>query len=148
MYYSLLNFKLKQEGKYALAIKKYGKITEFLENETYDLEEEKESSKKLRLAANLNIAACCLKTKDFRKAIEACNKALEFDANNEKGLFRLAQAYFGISEFEEAIKYFKTVTEVNPANKDAFNQLTLSQQKLKESRENEKKLYAKMFASK
>ena len=129
-------------------MKKYGKIVEFLENETYDLEEEKESSKKLRLAANLNIAACCLKTKDYRKAIDSCNKALGLDAKNEKGLFRMAQAYFGISEFEDAIKYFKIVTEVNPANKDALNQLALSQQKLKESHENEKKLYAKMFASK
>ena len=55
-----------KEGKYQSALKKYKKIIDFLQNETYDLAEETATSNKIQLAANLNIAACYLKLKEFR----------------------------------------------------------------------------------
>jgi FK506-binding protein 4/5 len=112
----------------------------------YELDEDKETSKKLQLAANLNIGACCLKTKDYRDVIEACNKALEIDTKNEKGLFRMAQAYFGLGEFNEAIFYFNRVLEVNPDNKEAISHIALSRRKLQEYHEKEKAMYTKMFS--
>lgn len=128
-------------------MKKYSKIVDFLKNEVYDLDEEKSSSVKLQLAANLNAAACHLKLKNFRKAIEACEKALELDATSEKGLFRMAQGYFGLSEFEDAIKYFSKVVEINPENKEANHFVALSKQKVKEAHDKEKALYSKMFSA-
>jgi tetratricopeptide (TPR) repeat protein len=136
-----------KEGKYTSAVKKYKKIVDYLQNEVYDLEEEKASANKFLLAAHLNLAACYLKTKEFKNAIESCNKALELDAKNEKGLFRMAQAYFGLAEFQDAIKYFNQVLETNPTNKDASNQVALCQQKVKEYHQKEKALYSKMFSA-
>lgn len=128
-------------------MKKYDKIVDFLQNEVYDLDEEKSSSVKLQLAANLNVAACHLKLKNYRQAIDACEKALEHDANSEKGLFRMAQGYYGLSEFDDAIKYFSKVAEINPDNKEANHFMALSKQKVKEAHEKEKALYSKMFSA-
>lgn len=113
----------------------------------YDLDEEKSTSVKLQLAANLNVAACHLKLKNYRQAADACQKALDLDASSEKGLFRMAQAYYGLSEFEEAIKYFSKVVEINPENKEANHFVALSKQKVKEAHEKEKALYSKMFSA-
>lgn len=134
-------------AKYNIAAKKYSKIVDFLQNETYDLDEEKQASEKLQLAANLNLAASYLKTKEYRKAADSCEKALKFDAKNEKGLFRLAQAYFGLGEYEEALNYYNKVLEINADNKEASHFIALTKQKIKEANEQEKALYSKMFAA-
>lgn len=137
----------KKEGKFDLASKKYSKIVDFLSGEIYDTDEEKESSHRLQLAANLNVAACCLKTKEYRRAIESCEKALKLDEKNEKGMFRMGQAYYGEGEYEEAIKWFGRVVEANAENKEAVSLISLSRQKIKEAHEKEKALYSKMFSA-
>lgn len=136
-----------KEGKYGLALKKYKKIIDFLQNEVYDSEEEKAKCSKILLASHLNVAACLLKTKEFKQVIESCSKALEIEETNEKGLFRMAQALFGMTEFQDALAYFNRVLEVNPSNKDAVNHIAMCKQKIKEYHEKEKALYAKMFAA-
>ena len=135
----------KKEGNFASAIKKYERIVEYLQNEVYDLDEEKASADKLKVAANLNIAMCCLKSKEYRKAIEACGKVLELEPKNEKALFRTGEAYFGLAEFEDAIKSFTQLVEANPENKEAVNRLALCKKQMKEYHDKEKKLYSKMF---
>lgn len=134
-------------GNYLSALKKYNKIVDYLQSETFEVETEKETCSKLKLAANLNIAACCLKTKEYRQVIEACNKAIELDTNSEKAYFRMAQAYYGLTEFDDAVKYFRKVLEINPSNKDATTHIALSQQQLKAEKSKEKNLYAKMLSS-
>lgn len=133
------------EKKYSLAVKRYQKIIEYLQNEVYDLEEQQTKSNKLQLAAHLNLGASFLKLKEYRNAMESCEKALALEAKNEKGLFRLGQAYFGMGEEEKAIGQFNKVLEVNPANKDASNQILLCKKKIKENSEKEKQMYSRMF---
>ena len=53
----------------------------------------------------------------------------------------------GLIEFEDAIKYFRKVLEINPSNKDATTHIALSQQQLKAEKSKEKNLYAKMMSS-
>lgn len=118
-----------------------------MEHEVYDKDEQKEKSKQLQLAARLNIAACHLKLKSYRQCIDSCNKALELDSRNEKSLFRMAQAYQGECEFDEAIKYYNKVLEVNADNKEAAHSISICRQKIKEYSQKEKALYSKMFAS-
>ena len=101
----------------------------------------------MQLAAHLNLAASFLKMKEYRNAIESCEKALGLEPKSEKGLFRLGQAYFGLGQEKEAIETFAKVLEVNPANKDATNQILLCKQKVKENNEKEKALYQKMISS-
>lgn len=136
-----------KRGKYELAIKKYSKVPEFLKDEVFDLEKDKENADKLQLAAYLNLAMCNLKLKNFNDAKDACNSALKFDPKNEKGLFRLGQAYTGMGEYDEAIKNFEQVVENNSENKDAANQILGCKQKIKESKTKEKALYSKMMSA-
>jgi tetratricopeptide (TPR) repeat protein len=82
----------------------------------------------------------------IRLAIETCNKVLEFDPKSEKGLYRLASAYFGLSEYQDAIEHAKKLVEVNPENKDAVHLLALSKQKVVEYQKKEKSMYSKMFS--
>lgn len=113
----------------------------------FDNDENKTKANQLLLAAHLNIAACELKLSENSKAIESCEKALKLDSNNEKALFRIAQAHLNLSNFEEAIKYFNRVLEANQDNAEARKQLAITKQKYKEYNDREKKLYAKMFAN-
>jgi len=136
-----------KEQKYALAIKKYSKIPEYLSAEVFDLEKDKEHADKLQLAAYLNLAMCNLKLKNFNDALEVCKKALELDEKNEKGLFRMAQSYLGTGDYDEAIKYFEKVLEFNAENKDATNQILSCKQKIKENKTKEKALYSKMMSA-
>jgi FK506-binding protein 4/5 len=90
---------------------------------------------------------CNLKLKEYNQVIEVCKKALELDDKNEKGLFRMAQAYFGNNDYDEAINYFNKVLEVNKDSKDAANQILFCKQKIKESTMKEKALYSKMMSA-
>lgn len=130
-----------------MAAKKYAKIIDFLDTQVYDTDEEKDNSRRLQLAANLNLAACYLKTKEYRRAADSCEKALKLEETSEKGLFRMGQAYFGLAEYEEAIKWFGKVLETNKENKEAASLISSCRQKIKETHEKEKALYSKMFSA-
>jgi len=136
-----------KQGKYQLAVKKYSKIEEFLKDEVFDLDSDKERAVKLQLAAQLNLAMCYLKLKMFSEARDAAKAALVFDEKNEKGLFRLAQAFMGMGENEEAIKNFEKVIEMNAENRDATHQIALCKQKIKENKSREKAMYSKMMSA-
>lgn len=80
-------------GKWEMAARCYKKITTYLEYEGDFREEElKKKRDEMILAAHLNLSLCHMKTGDYKAAIEAADKALTFDHNNEKALFRRAQA--------------------------------------------------------
>lgn len=135
-----------KEGKYGLAAKKYARIVEFLEFEKSDDAENQKKISQLVLAAHLNVAMCNLKTNEYLKAIESCEKALKLEPNNEKALFRIAQANLSLANFDESVKFFNQVLEVNKENKEASKSILVAKQKLKEYNEREKKLYSKMFS--
>ncbi|XP_044137345.1 peptidyl-prolyl cis-trans isomerase FKBP4 [Bufo gargarizans] len=132
-------------GRYRQAIIQYKKIIQWLEHESGLSEDEAAKSKSLVLAAALNLAACYLKLGEHRPALDQCNKALEFDANNEKGLFRRAEAYMGVNELELAKDDLVKVIQLYPGNKAARAQLTQCQQRIREQHQREKIIYANMF---
>ncbi|XP_071508263.1 peptidyl-prolyl cis-trans isomerase FKBP4-like [Diadema antillarum] len=134
-----------KQGKYKDAIKHWKKIINYLETETSAAGEEKEKSEAMQLAANLNVAMAAIKMEDFVEARNHCNRALELDASNVKGHFRRGQALFGMSEFELAKQDFQKVLDLEPSNKAAKNQLTLSNHKLKQHHQKEKRIYGNMF---
>ncbi|XP_064885592.1 peptidyl-prolyl cis-trans isomerase FKBP4 [Columba livia] len=134
-----------KEGKYKRAALQYKKIVSWLEHESGLSDEEDTKAKSLSLAAHLNLAMCHLKLKEYSQALENCNKALELDSNNEKGLFRRGEAHLAVNDFELARADFQKVIQLYPSNKAAKVQLVTCQQKIREQHEKEKKMYANMF---
>nr|XP_054761967.1 peptidyl-prolyl cis-trans isomerase FKBP4-like [Lytechinus pictus] len=134
-----------KQGKYQEAIKQWKKIITYLETETITDEEQKKKSKAMQLAANLNVAMAAIKAEEFFEALSHCNRAIELESSSVKGYFRRGQAYIHLSEFDKAKLDFLKVLEIEPENKAAKNQLTVSNQKLKQHHEKEKKIYGNMF---
>lgn len=132
-------------ARYRQAIIQYKKIVQWLEHESGLSPAESAKAQSLLLAACLNLAACYLKLGEHRPALDICNKALEFDGNNEKGLFRRADAYMGVNELELAKDDFVKVIQLYPGNKAARTQLSQCQQRIRAQHQREKKIYANMF---
>ncbi|KAM9672360.1 peptidyl-prolyl cis-trans isomerase FKBP4 isoform 1-T1 [Trichechus inunguis] len=134
-----------KEGKYKQALLQYKKIVSWLEYESSFSGEEAQKARALRLASHLNLAMCYLKLQSFSAVIENCNKALELDSNNEKGLFRRGEAHLAVNDFELARADFQKVLQLYPSNKAAKAQLAICQQRIRKQLAREKKLYANMF---
>ncbi|XP_077025795.1 peptidyl-prolyl cis-trans isomerase FKBP4 [Tamandua tetradactyla] len=134
-----------KEGKYKQALLQYKKIVSWLEYESGFSSEELQKAQALRLASHLNLAMCHLKLQAFPAATESCNKALELDSNNEKGLFRRGEAHLAVNDFELARSDFQKVLQLYPSNKAAKAQLVICQQRIRKQLAREKKLYANMF---
>lgn len=134
-----------KEGRYKRATLQYKKIISWLEHETGLSDVEEAKAKNLRLAAHLNLAMCHLKLKEYSQVLENCDKALELDSNNEKGLFRRGEARLAVNDFDLARADFQKVLQLYPSNKAAKAQLIICQQKIREQHEREKKMYANMF---
>lgn len=134
-----------KESKYKLAIKQYKRIIQLL-GPPDDFEGElKTKSEELLLAGYLNLSMAYLKVDNYLEVIKNCDKALEIDPNNEKGLFRRGQAYYGQKEYDLALKEFNAVLKLDPNNKAAKNQLVLCNNAIKVQIQKEKSTYRNMF---
>lgn len=67
----------------------------------------------------LNLAACHLKLKDYTKCIQYCSDVLAHHPDNQKALFRRAQASIYIADYETArqdLKLLRQQPNYNPIN--------------------------------
>ena len=136
-----------KDNKLNLALKMYKKVVEYV-NDDFDFKEKDELLKArddFLISANLNLALCYLKTKQFVETKEACNKVLDLDPKNEKALFRRGQAHMELTDMELAVKDFEAVVEIEPKNTAAAKQIVICNNIIKKELAKEKKLYANMF---
>ncbi|KAL4842960.1 hypothetical protein H8958_000337 [Nasalis larvatus] len=75
----------------------------------------------------------------------SCNKALELDSNDEKGLFCRGEDHLVVNDFELAWADFWKVLQLYPNNEATKAQLAVCQQQICRQLAWEKKLYANMF---
>jgi len=129
-------------GDYEKALKQYERMIKLLD--VYK-DEEKAKANPLKCIGHLNAAMCELKLKEYGKARKSCDKALEIESQNVKGLFRRGQANFGLSEYELAKRDFSEVLNIEPKNKAARDQLKSVVMKVKEINDSERKKYSNMF---
>ncbi|KAL5134074.1 Peptidyl-prolyl cis-trans isomerase FKBP62 [Glycine soja] len=132
-------------GKYARASKRYEKAVKFIEYDTAFSEEEKKSSKALKVACNLNNAACKLKLKDYKQAEKLCTKVLDLESTNVKALYRRAQAYIQLADLDLAEFDIKKALEIDPNNRDVKLEYKTLKEKMKEYNKKEAKFYGNMF---
>ncbi|XLS85408.1 hypothetical protein HN51_035574, partial [Arachis hypogaea] len=104
-------------GKYAKASKRYEKAIKFIEYDTNFSIKEKKSAKDLKIACNLNDAACKLKLKDYKQAEKLCTKVLDLESTNVKALYRRAQAYIQLTDLDLAEFDIKKALEIDPNNR-------------------------------
>ncbi|KAI6674398.1 hypothetical protein NL676_002304 [Syzygium grande] len=133
-------------GKYARASKRYEKAVKFIEYDTSFGEEEKKQAKALKVACNLNDAACKLKLKDYKQAEKLCTKVLELDSSNVKALYRRAQAYIQLADLDLAEFDIKKALEIDPDNRDVKLEYKVLKEKVKEYNKKDAKFYGNMFA--
>ena len=116
-------------------------------SDEYDFKEdlEKDQRKAALLALYLNIALCHLKLKEFGKAIEFCDKALESDRNSDKAYFRRGLAREGLGDLEEARAAYKKALNIAPNNKAVRSSFISVQKRIKLQYECEKKTFYGMF---
>ncbi|KAJ0113628.1 hypothetical protein Patl1_01517 [Pistacia atlantica] len=133
-------------GKYARASKKYEKAVKYIEYDSSFSEEEKKQAKALKVACNLNDAACKLKLKEYKQAEKLCTKVLELESRNVKALYRRAQAYIHMSDLDLAEFDIKKALEIDPDNRDVKQEYKNLKEKLKEFNKKEAKFYGNMFA--
>eukprot|EP00906_Rhabdomonas_costata_P008819 RCo012521 len=99
-------------GNHAEAIKKYEKALRYLCSYTGSDQSAALNAKKVPCYSN--IAACFIKLKKYTSVVEACDKLLEIEPQNVKGLFRRAQALKEMDELEDAEKDIVVAKELDP----------------------------------
>lgn len=114
------------EGRYKSAIWKYRKCLRYL-NHIYELidnmmdDDVKEQFHEIRatfaLQCNLNLAACYMKTGDYKASVNHCSYVLRRDPRNEKALYRRGQANYALHNYDDALKDLRQADKVCPNNK-------------------------------
>lgn len=133
-------------GKYPRASKRYEKAVKYIEYDSSFSEEEKRQAKALKVACNLNNAACKLKLKDYKEAEKLCTKVLEMDGRNVKALYRRAQAFIQLADIDLAEFDIKKALEIDPDNRDVKLEYRTLKEKMREYNKKEAKFYGNMFA--
>lgn len=133
------------EGRIPYSVKRYEKALRYLA----DMEPIESlpgslpaQHKTLKCQCYLNLGACFLKTEEYAKVTESCSKALELDCNNVKGLYRRAQAFLKLNDYEKSKHDLITAKNIDSSNKVVINELRNVESLIKK----EKLMYQKMFS--
>ncbi|KAJ8794709.1 hypothetical protein J1605_003018 [Eschrichtius robustus] len=130
-----------------MAIKKYTKVLRYVEGSKAATENTGGAKlQPVALSCLLNIGACKLKLSDWQGAVDSCLEALEIDPANTKALYRRAQGWQGLKEYDQALADLKKAQEIAPEDKAIQAELHKVKQKIKAQKDKEKAAYAKMFA--
>jgi len=132
-------------GRYKRAIKKYKKAMTFLDAEYGMNDDQKATVKKLKVPLYLNLAASKLATKQYKEVIEDCNKALEIEANNVKGLIRRSKANIELDEWDLARNDLDKALKHDANNEDAKRELARLKKKIADQAQKDKKAFGGMF---
>jgi len=134
-----------KEGDMEGAIRRYTQALACFDN-VWDLSpEEKQEIEEIKSTCYLNLAAVYLKLNKFEKVRDNCTSVLEISKENVKALFRRAQAFLSLKEYEMAKKDLLLASKIEPSNVEVKKSLKTVQDHLEVQKINEKKVYSKMF---
>jgi tetratricopeptide (TPR) repeat protein len=105
------------------AIARYTEVCQILKipkDDTKKKQKKDEEETSIHVAALSNRAACHLKLRNFKRAIEDCNAILKQDAKHAKALFRRSQAHTSKGMNEMAYRDVLLLLDFDPSNKAAL----------------------------
>lgn len=129
-----------------LAEKRYKRALGYLEADYSMNAEQKEQAKKQRVPCHLNIAACEMYLKNYRAAVEACDKALAIESHNVKALLRKGKALYQMREWEDAKALLETLAEDEPDNAEVKKELAVVRKAMHDDEVRQRGHYKNMFA--
>ncbi|CAF0799168.1 unnamed protein product [Adineta steineri] len=132
-------------GFYDLAIKRYKTAFHYLLNASLTSEVDRNRSWNLKFHSQSNLALCYLKVGNYADCRRSCETALAHDKKHEKSLFRLGQCRLATHNYDQAIKDFEAVLEVNPDNELAKKLIEECIRKKKVSEIDEGKMFSPFF---
>jgi len=133
-----------KQGRIEMALARYKKTVDLFSYTDNFAEDNKAKANAIKLACDLNKAACYLKLKDFEEARSAAEGALKQEKNNVKALYRHAQAEIGLHNYMQAMDGIKKVLAVDVNNKEARILYKEAQAGQKEEDKKSKGLFANM----
>lgn len=101
---------------------------------------------KLKVPCLLNSAACKLKTNDSSGAVEDLTQVLVLDDVNTKALYRRAQAYIQMKDYEEANDDLKAALKISPDDRAVQKELHNVKQLVAAKKKRDKEVYSKLFS--
>jgi len=101
---------------------------------------------KLKVPCLLNSAACKLKTNDSSGAVEDLTQVLVLDDVNTKALYRRAQAYIQMKDYEEANGDLKAALKISPDDRAVQKELHNVKQLVAAKKKRDKEVYSKLFS--
>ncbi|KAG8198691.1 hypothetical protein JTE90_015515 [Oedothorax gibbosus] len=99
----------------------------------------------LVLPCILNSAACKLKLKQYDKALEDCDEALDIEPKNPKALYRRGQAFHGKGDYDRSLTDLHEALRLAPHDKSVISELAAVRGEMQAYKAKEKKAYAKFF---
>jgi FK506-binding protein 4/5 len=137
---------------YKRALKTLKRMKKSSENVT-ESEHERTQLNSLKITCLMNLAACCLKLKGREKdcidyTSEILDKLTEYLTNDQKvkTLYRRAQAYLNLAEFDKARQDLEVARCIAPDNQAVILELKKVQKEESEYTKRLKKMYSNMFS--
>jgi len=157
-------------GNYKLALKKYRKAVKYInhfmreedkisfsgesdegerddEDKMTDEEIEKNNKlEKIKVPSLLNSAACKLKLNDSSGAVADLTEVLLLDDVNTKALYRRAQAYIKMKDYEEASDDLSCALKITPNDKALQREMANLKNLVAQKKKKDKEIYSKLFS--
>lgn len=136
-----------QKQQYAAAVGKYEEAADYAVGEGITGDDIPETERSLFVSCWSNAAMCYIKTKEWPKAIHACNSVLELTSEKEniKVLYRRGLARLKLGLLKEAKEDLMAAYKLDSANKDVRRALQQLKEASAESKRKEKEAFGGFF---
>ena len=104
------------------------------------------SAIQLKKICILNLSACWLQFGQFERAVDATQKVIEIEPNNEKALYRQVIALKQLDQLDRALYNINKLLASNPNNKEVIEEFELICARQKECFKKEREKYSKLFS--
>eukprot|EP00051_Salpingoeca_urceolata_P007093 m.94173 g.94173 ORF g.94173 m.94173 type:complete len:428 (-) comp15114_c0_seq1:139-1422(-) len=135
-----------KEQHYAEAVMAYSEVLGLLERDFLFRPEIKRESRRIKMAACLNIAACQLKLGQHKDVVGICTELISQNKSTTKAWYRRALAQEQLDNLREAKQDMTKALELSPNDKGIRRALQGIAQKIKEQDEKDKATMQGMFS--